>query len=71
MNNEQVKFLSQDDGMVRTVLRTLLQDPLLGNKNMARLDQLATEDIMFARWCERHGVPTSSRWRELTYGVKP
>jgi hypothetical protein len=47
MTEQQIKALSESQ-FVRTVLRTLLQDP----KNVERLEQLACQDVAYARWCD-------------------
>ena len=62
MTEQQIKALAESK-FARTALRVLLQDP----KNVERLENLACEDIAYARWCDQNKIWTPSRWREAGY----
>jgi len=62
LTNEQIKTIAEDSDMARIALRTLLEDP----ENSKRLLRLSSEDVKFARFCERNDIPVACEWRELS-----
>lgn len=60
--NNLVRELADNPHMAVSALRALLYD----EANLAKLKQLACEDVRFARFCERIGFETGSQWRELS-----
>jgi hypothetical protein len=66
MTNEHIKVLADDSCMARSALRYLLQNP----DNVKKLDDLSHEDVKYARFCERKGIPTTSNWRSQEHRIK-
>lgn len=66
MTKEQVDAIIEDPRISKSLLRRLLNI----STNIEELEQLACEDVVVARFCEKYKIWTGSNWRELTRSTK-
>lgn len=61
LTSKEVRMLANSPFAFTALWVLLKDDPA----NVEKLEQLASEDVFFDRWCVRNNIPTQAEWEEL------